>query len=168
MSVTTAEPDLKEHGGCSAPDGPPASQPALDRPVSAGPRLKFSTRSHRGNVGADKSSPHHYHHYHRPHTDPELQTGRSVQLQDASAGGPEEGCRALFIQQRDAGRFKGRRRGVAARGSQESQGGLRRKDSKKERERERSVKSVRSLGNVRRLPGQFWSPWRPLGPSANV
>lgn len=30
-----------------------------------------------------------------------------MQLQDASAGGPEEGCRALFIQQRDAGGSKG-------------------------------------------------------------
>lgn len=31
------------------------------------------------------------------------QTGRSVQLQDASVGGPEEGCRALFIQRRCRG-----------------------------------------------------------------
>lgn len=27
-----------------------------------------------------------------------VQTGRSLQLQDASVGGPKEGCRALFIQ----------------------------------------------------------------------
>lgn len=32
-----------------------------------------------------------------------MQTGRSVQLQDASVGGPEEGCRALFIQRRCRG-----------------------------------------------------------------
>lgn len=32
-----------------------------------------------------------------------MQTGRSVQLQDASVGGPEEGCRALFIQWRCRG-----------------------------------------------------------------
>lgn len=32
-----------------------------------------------------------------------VQTGRSVQLQDASAGGPEEGCRALFIHKRCRG-----------------------------------------------------------------
>lgn len=32
-----------------------------------------------------------------------MQTGRSVQLQDASVGGPEEGCRALFIHERCEG-----------------------------------------------------------------
>ena len=32
-----------------------------------------------------------------------VQTGRSVQLQDASVGGPEEGCRALFIHERCEG-----------------------------------------------------------------
>lgn len=32
-----------------------------------------------------------------------MQTGRSVQLQDASVGGPEEGCRTLFIHKRCRG-----------------------------------------------------------------
>lgn len=32
-----------------------------------------------------------------------VQTGRSVQLQDASVAGPEEGCRALFIHERCKG-----------------------------------------------------------------
>lgn len=30
-------------------------------------------------------------------------TGRSMQLQDASVGGPKEGCRALFIHKRCRG-----------------------------------------------------------------
>lgn len=61
-------------------------------------------------------------------------------------------------------RFKGRR-GIAARGSEESL------EKEKGWEPERcghAEKSARSLGNVQGFPQQLWSPGRPLGQSANV
>lgn len=118
---------------------------------SGPPRLKFSPCSRCGNVATDK----------RP---PERQTGRSVQLQDASAGGPEEGCSALHSAercravQRKTGYRCSRLRAIC-------QGGLRKKNVNACSHTE---KSARSLGNVQGFPEQLWSPGRPLGQSANV
>lgn len=95
---------------------------------------------------------------------PERQTGRSVQLQDASAGGPEEGCRALFIQQRDAGGSKGDGASLL----EARRNLLRKKRAWKPERCGHAEKSARSLGNVQGFPEQFWSPGRPLGQSANV
>lgn len=62
------------------------------------------------------------------------------------------------------GRFKGRR-GIAARGSEES---LEKEKGWKPERCGHAEKSARSLGNVQGFLEQFWSPGRPLGQSANV
>lgn len=121
---------------------------------SGPPRLRFSPCSRRGNVATDKSRP-----------PPERQAGRSAQLQDASAGGPEEGCSAVHPEER---RRAVQRKTGASRLCQSPTGRLEREKGCKRGRCGLAEEPARSLGNVRGFPEQLWSPGRPLAQSANV
>lgn len=74
---------------------------------------------------------------------------------------------ALFIQRRDAGRFKGKT-GHRCFGLCQNPSGRIEREKVCKRGPCGLEKSVRSLGNVQGFLEQLWSPGRPLGQSANV
>lgn len=105
-----------------------------------------------------------------------VQTGKSVQLQDASVGGPEEGCRALFIHKRCRG---SREMGIdfCNAGRSFNTTSHIKMEKRAAREAARTTKKSQNLMRLAYLatllilykdPGHFWSPRRPLVQSANV
>lgn len=104
-----------------------------------------------------------------------MQTGRSVQLQDASVGGREEGCRALFIHKRCKGsREMGitlNRFGRSFNTTSHSKMEKRKRQQAAQKKREKSQNSMQLARFATLLilfedPEHFWSTRRPLVQSA--
>jgi len=102
-----------------------------------------------------------------------VQTGRSLQLQDASVGGPEEGCRALFIHKRCRSSremgigFVAHRRSINTTSPIKVEKGAASVTAKPTKDSK--FNAVCLIGKVAHLiQRSCWSPWRPLVQSDNV